>query len=344
MNFDVVTKMTHIDLEISNPCNEKCLHCYRTCTQTRKGFLSCSDARSVLGEAKELGATSCLITGGEALLNSEWKEIVSCADSLGFRFSLFTNGTLMTKDDVAFLATKSHLKEVQFSLYSLDEQVHDAITCVKGSCAKTKNAIQMCREAKIPVFISCPAMQQNKHTLAPLMRWADGEGIGSCVDLFIFGTSDYSKSNLKIQLTKRDLKKFFKITQENNGELSYIWGKDDTPKNTGTELFYGGATSSLLVSGDGNIYPMIVWYKKLGNIKDCSLKDVFYNNELLQEIRTIKAVDIKACKKCKLLEHCHFCPAPHLTANNGELYKVSKQVCKHEKLIANFFAKSARKR
>ena len=87
--------MTHIELEISNPCNERCLHCYRVCAGTRRGFLSEKQARSVLSQARELGAASVTITGDEALLNPEWRGIVAAADGIGFHTSLFTNGTLM---------------------------------------------------------------------------------------------------------------------------------------------------------------------------------------------------------------------------------------------------------
>lgn len=30
-----VLQMSQIELEISNPCNEKCVHCYRHCLNTQ---------------------------------------------------------------------------------------------------------------------------------------------------------------------------------------------------------------------------------------------------------------------------------------------------------------------
>lgn len=123
-----MTQMTAIELEISNPCNERCLHCYRTLDATKRGFLSLSDAHSVLEQAKSLGAKDVAITGGEVLLNSEWKSIVQTASDLGFRTSLFTNGSLLQQADVEFLGGIENLKEVQVSLYSMEESVHDKIT------------------------------------------------------------------------------------------------------------------------------------------------------------------------------------------------------------------------
>lgn len=327
--------MTNLELEISNPCNEHCVHCYRHCLNSRKEFLSAKDAESVLNQAKKLGAKNVTVTGGESLLNPEWREICKITESLGFRLSLFTNGSLMTESDADFISGLTNLREVQFSLYSLDEATHDKITGLKGSCAKTKNAVRMMQERKVPIFISCPAMQENKNSFPDVMRKMDAENIPSCVVLMIFGSSDYKGENLSHQLTEKDLEDFFPIAMENNGALSYIFGKS-RPKNLSEIDFYGGAISSLCVSGDGTIYPMIGWYEPLGNIVNDSLKDVFENNPLLQKIRKIKVSDIPECVKCEASDFCTFCPTPHLTANHGKLGKLDKNYCNYVKLLKKF--------
>lgn len=328
-------QMTNLELEISNPCNEHCVHCYRHCLNSKKGFLSSKDAEFVLNQAKKLGAKDVLVTGGESLLNPEWREICKLTESLGFRLSLFTNGSLMTESDADFIATLKNLKEVQFSLYSLDEEIHDKITRLKGSCAKTKNAVRMLQERKVPIFISCPAMQENKNSFPDVMRKMDAKNIPSCVDLVIFGSSDYKGENLNHQLNEKDLEDFFPIAMENNGALSYIFGKS-RPKNLSEIDFYGGATSGLCVSGDGTIYPMIGWYEPLGNISADLLKDVFENNPLLKKVRNIKVSDISECVNCEASDFCTFCPNPHLNANHGELYKLDKNYCDYVHLLKKF--------
>ena len=55
--------MQRIDLEISNPCNEHCIHCYRHSINSQKGFLSAAQASSVMEQAKKLGAGALFITG-----------------------------------------------------------------------------------------------------------------------------------------------------------------------------------------------------------------------------------------------------------------------------------------
>lgn len=325
-------QLQNLDLEISNPCNERCVHCYRTCDETRTGFLSLSDVKKIVASVKPVLARNpnVTVTGGEATLNPEWREIVSHLIENNFRVSLFTNGTNLTESDVEFLSqfSKDTFKCVQISLYAMDAKIHDAVTRVQGSFEKTMKSISVLREKDIPLFISCPAMQANKNDFYHVMSWADSQNINSCADLYIFSNSDYSFSNQAERLTENDLENFYKITCKNNNALSYVW-KSFHKKNINETLFYGGATNSILISGDGTIYPMIGWYEKLGNIATDDVADIFLHHPLLQKLRTIKVSDIPECKACTVADYCSFCPTPHLNANHGELYKLDASYCKH---------------
>lgn len=331
--------MTHIELEISNPCNERCVHCYRTCERTRRGFLSEKQARCVLEQAKELGATSATVTGGEALLNPEWRGILGAADGMGLGVSLFTNGTLLKAEDADFIAGMKHLKEVQLSLYALDEAAHDTITGLKGSCAATKNAISLLRGRGVPLFVSCPAMKENKSAVLDVMRWCDDGGIPSCADIFIFGGSDYMGKNLAHRLSRGEVEEFFAETMKDGGQLSYVWGNSHGERNLAQVEFYGGAARSLCVSGEGTIYPAIGWYEPLGNIANDTLREVYENSPLLKELRKIRAADIPECAACKCADFCGFCFSPHITANRGTLGKVDAEFCAFVALRKEFAAK-----
>ena len=328
--------MLRIKLEISNPCNEHCIHCYRHCLNSKKEFLTAEQSSSVIKQSVDLGATEIVITGGEALLNPDWKKIINCADFYNLKIELFTNGSLISEDDAIFLTKIKKLKEVHISLYALDSEIHDLITQHKGSCSKTKRAINLLREHNIPLFISCPVMKENKTAALEVMRWCDDNNIKSCADLFIFGESDYTGNNLKHRLSFYDLKFFFDETMKDNARLSYVWGNGYGKQNLNEIEFYGDAAHSLCVSGDGNIYPAIGWYEPLGNISADSLKDIFENHQLLKQLRTIHASDIEACENCKSSDFCDFCFSPHITANKGELRKLDNEYCKFVKVRKEF--------
>lgn len=323
--------MKKIELEISNPCNEHCIHCYRHFLNAKKDFMTVETVATVLRQVKKLGVSDAVITGGEVLLHPHWKEICTIIESFDLRLSILTNGSLMTESDADFIKTLKKLRQVQLSLYALDEDVHDTITGLKGSCKKTKKAISLLRDRNIPVFVSCPAMLENKNHFPDVMRKMNSENIDNCVDLLIFGSSDYECDNLSHRLTEQDIQNFFSVAMENKGELSYIFKKSN-PRNLSEITFYGNA-DSLCVGADGTIYPMIGWYEPLGNCNTHTLEEVFYNNPLLQQIRTIKAADIPECAVCSASDFCGLCPTTHITANHGKLNRLNKEYCNYVHLI-----------
>ena len=326
-----IEHLTSLSFEISNPCNERCVHCYRVCDFTRQGFLSIEDVQLVFKQIENIRSDKlqATITGGEALLNRDWKEILSFIQNERCSFSLFSNGTLLSDADADFIESLvgKGLKEVQLSIYALDPVIHDNVTNLKGACIKTLQSLQKLRMRNVPVSISCPAMQVNKNNLADLMRWADKEKIPSCVDLFIFEASDYSKKNISQRLNFDDLERFYEETMLNNGELAYVWGYNRPKPKQSESLFYGAAANGLCISGDGSIYPMIGWYEKLGNIHQDSIEDIYTNHPILQQCRKIKVSDFSKCIKCSAYGYCSLCPLPHLSANHGNLLKLEKSFC-----------------
>lgn len=331
-------KIRKLVLEISNPCNEHCVHCYRTCDSVKQGFLSLDDVKRIFGEIasvreKQLNVT---ITGGEPLLNKNWREILSYSIACRSKTSLFTNASTMTEDDVEFLASFREnplFREVQISLYSLQPEIHDAVTGLKGSCLKTLNAIKKLKKAGVSISVSCPVMKINKDTVPNLMRYMDQNGIGSCADLAIFPSSDYEFENKEQTLFRNDLEAFFEETSKNNFELGYVWRTAYSRDNIFDSLFYEAAAYGIVVSGDGSIYPMTGWYEKMGNIHEDSILDIFLNHPLLKKCRKIRIGDFKECRCCSAIEYCSFYPTTHLTANQGQLMKLNKDYCDYVHLI-----------
>ena len=117
-----IEHLKSLSLEISNPCNERCVHCYRVCDSTRQGFLTIEDVRLVFKQIENIRSDKLqvTITGGEALLNRNWKEILTIIQNEGCSFSLFSNGTLLSDADADFVASlvSKGLKEVQLSIYA----------------------------------------------------------------------------------------------------------------------------------------------------------------------------------------------------------------------------------
>lgn len=77
------------------------------------------------------------LTGGEPMLHDEFIDFLQKCNEYNFSVNVLSNLTLLNAAIIEEMKMNP-LLSVQVSLYSMDANVHDAITQVKGSCEATK--------------------------------------------------------------------------------------------------------------------------------------------------------------------------------------------------------------
>jgi MoaA/NifB/PqqE/SkfB family radical SAM enzyme len=127
-----------LSLELTNRCNLKCIHCY-TESHPDSGdldLLKADDYVSVMNQAYALGCRVIQFIGGEAQLNRDFLALLIKAHEIGFEYiEVFTNLTRLSEDALRF-ATKNGVRFAT-SVYSDEPEVHDAVTTVRSSHART---------------------------------------------------------------------------------------------------------------------------------------------------------------------------------------------------------------
>ena len=82
--------MSYVCFNISSECNMHCPYCYRV--GNTRGNVSLESAKRYVDYLVEHGCKTINVTGGEPLLNREWRNIINnCADN-GLSVILSTNG------------------------------------------------------------------------------------------------------------------------------------------------------------------------------------------------------------------------------------------------------------
>lgn len=112
--------LRYLELQITDKCNLRCKHCY--INDKTAGELPVDTIRYILSEFEEMQGLRLLITGGEPLLHSGFKEINGMLNDFSVRKVLFTNGLLLTGEALKSLS----VNEIQISIDGL-EQAHDSI-------------------------------------------------------------------------------------------------------------------------------------------------------------------------------------------------------------------------
>lgn len=174
-------------IEITSKCNERCVHCYIP-HEYKVDNISPNLFYKTLDELSNMGVINVTLSGGEPMTHPNFIEFLKAAKSYDFNVGVLSNLTLLTDEMVEIMKT-GNTSFVQVSLYSMIPEHHDAITTVKGSFEKTKNAILKLIANNIPVQISCPVMSINKNDYVDVAKWAHEHKIRSETDYAIMANS-----------------------------------------------------------------------------------------------------------------------------------------------------------
>lgn len=294
--------LSRVHLEVSAPCNERCIHCYFP-ENYRKGVMSRELFLRILDQCKECNVLSITLSGGEPMLNPDLLFFIKECRKNNISVNLLSNLTLLS-DKMLQEFVKTPLLSIQTSLYSMNADVHDSITTVRGSFENTKKAIETLYQHDIPMQINCPIMKQNKETYQDVLNWARGMNIEADSDYMLFGCFDGSCDNLKCRLELSELEPFIAKELE-SGET-----KEKENRNMGRRDYTicPVCISSVCISNNGNVYPCEGWQShSLGNINNTSLKQIWEKSSGIHELRSLSYDDFPKCRVCKDRAFCSIC-------------------------------------
>lgn len=150
-------------IELTDRCNESCVHCYAESSPQRSARLSREEILRVLQQARALGDPAVQFTGGDPLLHPDLCFAVRSARELGYRsVEIYTNGLALSASLLAELLP--FRPSFSFSVYAHDATVHDAITQTPGSLARTFKAMRRVQAVGLPLRVGIILMAGNRGT------------------------------------------------------------------------------------------------------------------------------------------------------------------------------------
>lgn len=130
------------EIALTYRCNLKCRFCYAGCNCTTNPAgsdreMSAPEIKTVLEKIfRQAKVPSVSFTGGEPTLHRHLPALIAYAKQLGMRVNLITNGTRITPE-LAQRLSEAGLDSAQVSIEGVSAEVHDRVTAVRGSFAKT---------------------------------------------------------------------------------------------------------------------------------------------------------------------------------------------------------------
>ncbi|WP_301385027.1 radical SAM protein [uncultured Duncaniella sp.] len=326
-------RITVIQFELTSKCNERCIHCYIPNPKKNHGInMPVGKVKSILDEFASMGGFAVTLSGGEALLHKDLIEILRHCRKNDLQITLLSN--LISLDEELILALKeTNVALVQTSLYSMDPEIHDYITTIKGSFDKTKDAIERLVAADIPVQVSCPVMKANRLGYKDVLKYAQSKGIKAQTDFIMMARADLDTDNLanriSIEETEellRDIIKYDKDYTAMRQELNPLTSDQDEFLDG---PMCGAGLNDICVAANGDLYPCAGWQSfVVGNVYKQSLKEVWESSEKIQQIRNVTRRDFPQCIECEAADYCAMCMVRNYNENGGDMFKVNDHFCK----------------
>jgi len=334
-----------MQIETTNACNERCVHCYIP-HNDKKLFLDKAVIFRVMDEAAALGTLSMTLSGGECMLHPDFIEILRYARKCDFSISVLSNLNRLTEPIIDALKLND-IYLLQTSLYSMKAEEHDSITGIPGSHNATVAAIKKLFSKDIPVQISCPIMKQNFRSYGDVIKFAYDHKMKSNTDFVIMGSYDFNTENTKIRLSADETKVVIEeIMRSDRGYREFL-GSKYKPRDREAEKkrpVCGVGRNALCVASNGHYYPCAGWQGyDLGNAYTQTLSDVWHNSDRLKKLRTITRGDFRECMTCNAYDFCAMCMVRNFNESGGDMYKINRHFCDvaflNKKLVEEYWEK-----
>lgn len=326
--------LTNLHIEINSKCNERCVHCYIP-HEDKISSMAPDLFYKILDQSFNMGVLNLTLSGGEPMLHECFLDFLRKSRDYDFSVNVLSNLTLLD-DEIVNEMKRNPLLSVQVSLYSMDSSIHDKITQVEGSFAKTKSAILKLIANDIPLQISCPIMKQNLNSYKDVALWAERYNINMGDDYGIIGEYNHSNKNLACRLSIKEIKEVinFKIKSDEKF-LEQLETEAEKKKNiTENDFVCTVCRSTICIANNGSVYPCEGWQNYIvGNVNETSLQGIWNNSEKVEYLRSLRNKDFPKCIGCIDKEFCTMCLVRNANENpKGDPLIVNEFFCSIAKL------------
>ncbi len=206
---------------------------------------------------------------------------------------------------------------VQLSLYSMDSEIHDYITGVKGSQHKILSVIKELIKQNIHVTITCFQTSYNPESYIKVKEFAQSIKVDFLTDCrFIYNKKS---KNIQAKLDKNQIQEYYKNTINNDYIRNFI--KDD-------KYICEAGILEISITPKLDITPCVYCNYEFGNYKNLSLKEL--KNKIIPKYK--EKFIRKNLEECFNNDYCRFCRyCPTTSSLDRGFMKKSSFLCEDAK-------------
>lgn len=310
----------HVDLTMR--CNERCVHCYRVIED--RAELTTAEVTTLLADLARAGTLYLTFSGGEIFLRPDLFALIAEAKRLRFDLRLKSNALLITEERARRLRALG-VRQVDVSIYSVDAAVHDAVTAIPGSLARSLAGIERLRAAGVGVKINCPLMRATVGGYRDVRALAESLGVACGIDPMITARNDGDRSPVRLRIGRAALTEVLRDA---------TLGAEPLPTEIPAvrpdldEIACGAGHNACYVSAYGDVMPCVALPLACGNIRQRPFAEIWSDSRGMRQVRSIRIRDLHTCAGCEAAAFCTRCPGQALV-EDGDLYGPSTAACEH---------------
>ena len=333
--------------ELTARCTLRCKMCYIVSdnfTPCKEKELTAEQWIDIARQGVELGLLYVQLTGGEAMMRSDFKEIYIALHKMGLKITLNTNATLMDDDAIEFFKKYPPLK-FSVSLYGASNKTYEELCGLKNGYDIVTERIEKLKKAGLNVKINLTLTKYNVHDTQAICEFARDRGIPINLMSYTFppeSTSDITTDDTR--LNANDAAKAYLLCdsitlprEKFEDKISALsqralpWESEGVrARKRGDKLQCQAASSSYWITWQGEMLPCVT----LSTIKEYPLEIGL--KEAWDRIvrRTDETVRFpKECVECSMRDICFACPG-YFYAETGDTNTLAPNICKYiEKYI-----------
>lgn len=318
-NLRDITNFIDCSFELTSKCNFKCIHCYNGKNNTND--LNLEQISIALHRIKELGVLELLLTGGEILLREDILLIIDLCHKLGFKTTLYSNGSLLT-EKIAKRISKYNMC-IEISIYGSNEETYEAVTGSKKNYKRVLNALHILEFYNVNFKTKSVIMNQNYNDFSNIYnmikRFNGESGEYGDISCFIFGDQE-KMNNCRL----------------NESKTRYILDKYEYCKTNSSK--YGFCTAmknQFAIDNRGYVNTCLGWRSiSFGSILDDDWREKII--EAAIPFRKELQNTIIKCNSCEISDYCIICPMTFYQ-DTGSHRKYSKESCKFAKIRKDIY-------
>jgi SynChlorMet cassette radical SAM/SPASM protein ScmE len=294
-----------------------------------KQDVSLSEWLTFFGELKKCGIMKICIQGGEPFLRKDLPQIIQGIVNSNMRFSILSNGTLITDEIADFIARTGRCDHIQISVDGSRSEVHDSHRG-EGTFKRAIHGIHLLKKHKISHTVRVTIHHLNVEDLPHTAQFLLED-----IKIPSFSTNAASYLGLcrenapAVMLTTEDRTRAMEILTELSrtypgritaqaGPLAEasMWTQMEKARIEGKKVWTrrgsltgcNGFLDKLAVRADGMIIPCIqLGHIELGRINRDDLISIWQNHPELKRLRerhSIPLTSFQFCKDCPYIPYC----------------------------------------